>query len=515
MKNIKKNIRNRSIALSILLILICISVMLLQGSTAYLATVNGGVPETQVSINSCASINFSDSGNSIVLDDVYPVTDLIGETESDAYDFYLTNDCEEDHEVTVFFVANDVTTIDPVYIKTYLSEDNETGVIQKLSDYEKIFFEYDFYEQYNILTSSTASDIYQLGTYTVAGNSTVNLSLKLWVDIETPNSLQLQNFEGTIVAADEGITTGGASFYSNPDLCNSESTFEVGSIQEKIIENAGGVNCAIPNFSNISVLNDGIYQTEDVYGTTYYFRGAVENNWVYFADSYFRIVRINGDKSIKLIYADEDNISSVFNEDANTLEYVGNTNLQSSDSSIKGIIDTWYETNIENTGLSKYVADTAYCIDGTSFYDKEGQIINSKDEADYYYTSYVNLKTKKNPSLLCSSMDDYYTVSELQIGNGELKYPIALISSNEVAYAGGVSEVENLNFYLNTNQNYWTIDPYSYENDIAYLVNINANGSINSQESTVQAVARPVLSLASHVYLTGTGTLDDPYKLEN
>ena len=36
--------------------------------------------------------------------------------------------------------------------------------------------------------------------------------------------------------------------------------------------------------------------------TTYYFRGAVENNYVYFAGFYWRIIRINEDGSIRLIY---------------------------------------------------------------------------------------------------------------------------------------------------------------------------------------------------------------------
>ena len=41
----------------------------------------------------------------------------------------------------------------------------------------------------------------------------------------------------------------------------------------------------------------------DDYGTSYYFRGNVENNWVKFAGYYWRILRINGDGSIRMIYA--------------------------------------------------------------------------------------------------------------------------------------------------------------------------------------------------------------------
>ena len=41
--------------------------------------------------------------------------------------------------------------------------------------------------------------------------------------------------------------------------------------------------------------------TEDDYGTSYYFRGAVTNNYVEFANKCWRIVRVGGDGSVKLI----------------------------------------------------------------------------------------------------------------------------------------------------------------------------------------------------------------------
>ena len=51
----------------------------------------------------------------------------------------------------------------------------------------------------------------------------------------------------------------------------------------------------------------------DDYGTSYIFRGTIDNNWVKFGktneedgtekDIYWRIIRINGDGSIRLIYA--------------------------------------------------------------------------------------------------------------------------------------------------------------------------------------------------------------------
>ena len=63
-----------------------------------------------------------------------------------------------------------------------------------------------------------------------------------------------------------------------------------------------------PNFSAVSSTNDGLFAMEDDLGTSFYFRGAVDNNWVVFGkdknekDMYWRIIRINGDNSIRMIY---------------------------------------------------------------------------------------------------------------------------------------------------------------------------------------------------------------------
>ena len=62
------------------------------------------------------------------------------------------------------------------------------------------------------------------------------------------------------------------------------------------------VNSGTPNFSQVATTNEGVYKTQDDWGDSYYFRGAVDNNWVKFAGFYWRIIRINGDGSIRLIY---------------------------------------------------------------------------------------------------------------------------------------------------------------------------------------------------------------------
>ena len=59
---------------------------------------------------------------------------------------------------------------------------------------------------------------------------------------------------------------------------------------------------------------NGLYEAEDDYGTSYYYRGTVNNNWVVFGQDttnsqyiWWRIIRINGNGTIRLIYAGTNN----------------------------------------------------------------------------------------------------------------------------------------------------------------------------------------------------------------
>ena len=133
----------------------------------------------------------------------------------------------------------------------------------------------------------------------------------------------------------------------------------------------------------------GLYQTADDYGTTYYYRGNVKNNMVYFANVYWQIVRINGDGSIRLMYDGAvKNASGVnqsinnrtyqFNSKHNDPTYVGymygnpdgttfdEVHTNTTSSTIKTTVDNWYKTNIVDKGFSSYVSNSAgFCGDRT------------------------------------------------------------------------------------------------------------------------------------------------------
>ena len=120
---------------------------------------------------------------------------------------------------------------------------------------------------------------------------------------------------GYDVAYDEGCTPSGSS---------SEIT-----LKNKIL---GASN------SNIVTTGDGLYSKTTSTGTTYYYKGAVENNYVKFADKVFRIVRINEDGTIRLITQDSVIATLEFNNTYNTYDKMYNTN-----SEIKTAVENWYK----------------------------------------------------------------------------------------------------------------------------------------------------------------------------
>ena len=76
-----------------------------------------------------------------------------------------------------------------------------------------------------------------------------------------------------------------------------------------------------PVVTSIIRSENGLYKDVDDYGDTYYYRGDVQNNNVYFGGYYFKIIRTNGDRSIRLIYAGETKDAKGYNASINNKYY--------------------------------------------------------------------------------------------------------------------------------------------------------------------------------------------------
>ena len=101
-----------------------------------------------------------------------------------------------------------------------------------------------------------------------------------------------------------------------------------------------------------------------------------------------------------------------------------------------------------------------------------------------------------------------------RVSNGKLTYPVALLTIDEVAMAGGVNGQKNSLFYLYTGQSYWTLSPYSfYAGDTgANVWNVNSDGNRGANWVATWLGVRPVVNLSSDILISGgTGTANNPY----
>ena len=313
------------------------------------------------------------------------------------------------------------------------------------------------------------------------------------------------------------------------------------------------VNETTPDFTKTATTNEGLFKAQDDLGTIYYFRGAVDNNWVKFGkDSsgnniYWRIIRINGDGSIRMIYtgttaptestkvvmAGEGTQigTSAFNSSADKSEYVGYMYKSGEQhgtmysSVIKTTIDNWYKTTtLETDNATKsLVADQIFCNDRTAstsavtYSTTNYTTLTSWNSTGttYYYGANGRLKSNKKPILTCPTASDKFTSKNSSIGNKALEYPVGLITADEITMAGGVfgNGNDNSSYYLYTNRDYWTGSPYYFDSDSAYATEfyVFSSGFIGNMGVYNAFGARPVVSLSSEAKLLGNGTYNDVY----
>ena len=304
------------------------------------------------------------------------------------------------------------------------------------------------------------------------------------------------------------------------------------------------------NYDTLNLSNDvdkgeteekGIYLTPDDYGTSYIFRGKQSYNYVSFADKIWRIVRINGDGSVRMILDSTIGLST-FNADDSVkydnacIGYMygtpGSDNYDATheninDSDVKKVVDTWYENNLKDN-YSDYLSDTLFCGD-----KRVTTLITSLSEGygdnSTYYVGYDKSRTighKTNSgwelySLKCAvdASNDYsrYTVNKVTLPdgnetNGKLKYPIGLITMDEVIFMGEHNDGIGKTFYSNqeiidSDKGEWTMTPFRYTGGLSLM--FNTVNTIN------EANVRPVINIKSDVLIaSGDGTASNPYKLK-
>ena len=281
----------------------------------------------------------------------------------------------------------------------------------------------------------------------------------------------------------------------------------------------------------------------DNYGESYYFRGDVQNNYVYFAGFYWRIIRINGDGSIRMIY-DGTNVhengeastdrqigKSQFNSSCNDNAFVGymygevssstykKAHENINESIIKMFIDDWYKSNFLNTKYEYYLTDNSFLGNRSLGNDTENTgYSTTRTLYNWYYFANSSLKTS-----LHGLEEDNYTISSSTTGNMSLNYPIGLISMEE-AVLGGAYNVTNNKFFLYSGTDYWTMsaDSFLTSNNAAHNRIVNSSGCTGYCEGiaagggrtvTEKLGVKPVINLKADSLKQGNGTISNPFAL--
>ena len=298
------------------------------------------------------------------------------------------------------------------------------------------------------------------------------------------------------------------------------------------------------NVTGVEATNGYLCKAKDAYGDSYYYRGNVTNNYVKFADKYWRIVRINGDGTVRVIYdgtsahangeasADRQIGTSAFNSSYNDNAYVGymygktgastyaDAHANTNNSTIKTYIDDWYKTNIVGTTNEQYLADNIFCNDRSMAGNNSGT--GAGTSVTYYrwyngpWESENYSKYNKKMMLTCSQKNDAFTVSDTTNGNGALTYPVGLLSTDEIALAGGWNAA-NSGYYLYSGQVWWASSPYYFNGDNASVRRVYSNGNADYRYdvSGSDIGVRPVFNLKAEVLLQGSGTAEDPYRISS
>ena len=278
-----------------------------------------------------------------------------------------------------------------------------------------------------------------------------------------------------------------------------------------------------------------LYTSTENGTTVYYFAGNATDNWVKFGknasnqDLYWRIIRTNSDGGVRLLYHGTSTTAtdayigtSAFNRSYNDIAYVSymfgstgsisNARENTTNSTIKTTIDNWYTSNLEAKGYTKYLSRTAvYCNDRSTSDNK-------------YFGAYTRLSINRTPTYDCTDTNDKFTV-DTSTGNGKLTYPIALMTADEVSFAGGVMYTEAPTWYYynsangsSTGDTKWLLlSPYSWNGDanVSFVNGSSYPGGLNSSYVDSTKGVRPAISLKScTLYSTGNGSASDPYTIE-
>ena len=358
------------------------------------------------------------------------------------------------------------------------------------------------------------------------------------------NSLRCKILSDNTLTSDNDIDftkisspTNGQGLYRDDKYGDSENYYFRGgsfcAYTDYLSENDTGAKCTAAGgtWTDYKCNLDLSKTTCESKGFTWY---ELKNN-VKFGDYYWKIIRIDDNGDVRLLYngnstnargTDAQIGTAPFSEKNGDNTYVGYMHASTLDdtiskkqaasneinSDIKTYNENWY-TNTSNlsTLASMISSNVGYCNDRMTTQTKDGGI-GSKETI--YDTAY---RVSEQPSYKCTNeSNDLFTLSSNIYGNKKLSAPVGLITVDELAYAGSLFSNYNFQVYTHSGYWYWTISPAFCSSGVAASFILKQTGDFSYNISYSDSGARPVVSLNSAALVsTGSGTLADPYIIGN
>ena len=617
--------KNKSFLFIILILILLIAII----GISYAAFSYTGTGQKLNTITTGAiSMEYVESTNVISMNNALPTTAATGKKLSNSgeyFDFTVKSSIAGNTDINYEIAAKEENgnTFSGQNVKFYLTKVNSDGSEEEAMP-PKTYSE----DQTGNVYTGRPSDMMSLfvGNLNQQGNTEIKYRLRLWVD----ESYNPQNDNGGLVYKVKVNVYGQTSdtvaevedtYCKDNDFNTLSDCMLVMNNHETSVETAKQniTSKGTPDFSKTATTDEGLFMSEDDEGASYYYRGAVKNNYVSFAGYIWRIIRRNGDGSIRMIYSGkttsdtgestmigysafnekywdptyvgykynenfslyENNETRIYSWFTNTKKYnfgtgytfdestkkftltgtikqltwkdnhdeivsgklysclntscnvvykiTGYSNdttmvvqpisyssnsyaeavINSTNSTMKSTLDTWYKNNL--TSYASYIADETFCNDRSINWGS-GYLMTVTTT----YGTYGRLAEKKTPSLKCIKDTDKFRMSN---ESAKLDYPIALITGDEVALAGGGFNMPNSNYYLYNGQNFWTISSATFEAACSYglVWFVLPDGGVTRWNNVANSFGtRPVINLKADTQITkGDGTALNPYVVQS
>ena len=327
------------------------------------------------------SMSYEESENSINLVNALPTTQTTGKkrlNSGEYFDFTIKSSLRGNMDINYEIVAKeeDGNTFDSNNIYYYLTKVNSNGSETEVMAPRKYYAE----KEENVYTGRPAGVFSMfIGNLAEQGETTITYRLRMWVD----EAYNPQNDNGGLTykakvnvygAGSDNIALLEDQYCYNYGFTTLSDCMLVMNNHEKSIEEAKTAIKAkgTPDFNKIAPNDsetDGLYMAEDDEGESYYYRGAVRNNYVSFAGFIWRIIRRNGDGSIRMIYSgksvsDTGDATTIGNSQFNSKywdpTYVGykyNEDFSLHENNNSNVSYNWF------TNTQKYDYGTGYTFD--------------------------------------------------------------------------------------------------------------------------------------------------------